>query len=83
MTKDDVRDDGAPVAAAKPAMRLVFPTPGLPSSSTALCSCNALSTRHALRAVAGASKLMRPGAVEPRAPVNSPSGPPGGVALSI
>lgn len=34
MRRDDKRD--APVAAAKPAMRLVFPTPGLPSSRTAL-----------------------------------------------
>ena len=46
-----------PVASAKPAMRLVFPTPGLPSSSIAFFSCRARNTRMALQAVVAAPKL--------------------------
>lgn len=44
------------MAAARAATRLVLPTPGLPSSSTAFLSCRARSTRSALLAVVGALK---------------------------
>lgn len=43
-----------PVADARAEIRLVLPTPGLPSSKTAFFSCNVLSTRKALLAVVGA-----------------------------
>ncbi len=49
----------APEAAASAATREVLPTPGEPSSRTALRSCSARSTRPALRAVVGAPKSKR------------------------
>lgn len=48
--------NSTPEAAARAATSEVLPTPGEPSSSTALRSCSARSTRPALRAVVGAPK---------------------------
>ena len=52
-----IRTKGFPVALANAVIKLVLPTPGLPSNNIGFLTCIALITLMAFAAVVGASKL--------------------------